>query len=246
MAGDKQNRDGVIMHLLLDGRSDIRSSAINIEDGYLAREMRENLEFQGFDPFHFGFRDRERTYSAYEASVHKANRDMEEHESARVDYDPLEEQNIDREALKEENMEDKKEVVMKNIDYVFVSLVKMDLVKAKIHISHGQAYPNGTFAREWFRIEVTNNDLEERRIFRISAKEPFEITTPTGEIIKPRHTDVKEIESGTFELERFNYGRSIKMTINGKSRIVTVNTNISMTEEVEKKPVVSNDPWDSL
>jgi len=229
--------------IAISGEENLRSTSVHVEDGYLERERRENLEYKGFDVEDFGFERREITFSPVVASHYKANRDMTEHESARVDYDPLDEQNVDRNAMKEEVMEERAEVVRESTKLDFINSAEMELNKAKIEVLHGQKYsPENDFQREWSKIRVTNNDLEEMRTFILSSKEPLKLNfTPKagGQVV--------EVNKGSLKIERSEDRKKITITINGAKRTYEVKyTQVWIAEQVEIVKEVENDPWAKL
>ena len=247
----KENRDLSVLSSLYGIDSDAHGGGIpmRIENDYLDRERRENLEMQGFDPVDFGFEQRESTGSAREYGILKAFTDMSECESKRIDYDPFDFPNVDMNAIKEEVMEEREDLgtASPKTELAFIKLLKMDLFKAKIRIQHFQKYNEEACVSETFRIEITNNDLEVRRFFVITAKEPIHLNF---KFVPSMHAnEVISIEKGTFELVRDEETKdSVSMFITGLERRYMVISRITLAEIVDKvdQVVVSDDPWASL
>lgn len=222
----------------ITGQEDLsKGSMVSIQDGYLARERYENLVEQGLDPLQHGFAQvREKSgFGRREIAIRKFDWDMEKLEAKRVNYNPFLDKHLDVAKEKEERMEERAEVVAKNTESVFVSRVEMKLADAKFTLMSGQKYKGDEFLSEWHKIEVTNDDLDVRRIFWISAKEAMEINFET------RKYQEFPIEKGELSLERTEH--EVKFSINGKARTYKVKGTMSLTEEVAKTVKVSKDPF---
>lgn len=174
----------------------------NIEtlESYFIREKLENDREQGFDVEELL---PERTYSAYERDFHMRNKLSEELESKRADRDPFDMPHL----IKEDN--DMADVIINRKTKEFISKATYELKIAEMRINNKQVWKDNIRTGEYTRIELTNNDLEMRKIFIIGTKE---VIVPNFKMQMGDETPIRVIE-GKMELTRDK--KIVTITISG-------------------------------
>ena len=226
-----------------------QASLMQIEDGYLQREMRENLEAQGFDVEAFGFEPRENTYSVYERGFHQANRDVSACESIRADLNIFDNPDLDLAKEREEAMEERTVGAVRNTEKRFIEAISVPLEKARFTFKNAQYWSDeNTHNGDRTFIWLENDDLKTGRrftigsasfqehnfSFKIGTEEPISMESGEMRVTRSKDKDcITIILDGTFKVKVQDKDKLVKGIVTREYR---TEGQIWIAEEVDKAP----------